>query len=152
MLVVDLVCSSEHRFEGWFSSHEDLETQRERGLLTCPVCGAREVRRLPSAPHVSRGGISTPQRAVATPPETLHTPTPPIDPAKQLQHLMDTLRQRAAQAEDVGQRFADEARKIHHGDAEERPIRGQASAKETISLLEEGISVLPVPSDKKDLH
>lgn len=140
VIVVDLICSNEHRFEGWFASHEDFEAQSANGMLGCPVCGVREVRRLPSAPHVARSGT-------APVPE----PTAP-EPASLLQRLQDALRERAAQAEDVGNRFAEEARKIHHGDAEERAIRGVATAADAVSLIEEGISVLPIPPAKKDMH
>lgn len=74
------------------------------------------------------------------------------DMSAQLQQLFAALRERAAKAEDVGKRFPEEARKIHYGDAEERAIRGVASASDTMALIEEGISVLPVPPEKQDLH
>lgn len=148
VIVVDLICSHEHRFEGWFASHEDIETQAACGLLTCPSCGSSEVRRLPSAPHVARSNAPAPQPIAAKePPSPANTAA-----AAQLQQMLKTLREHAAKAEDVGQRFPEEARKIHYGDAEERAIRGTASTSDTMALLEEGISVLPVPPDKQDLH
>jgi hypothetical protein len=144
VIVVDLICSAEHRFEGWFASHDAFDAQSANGSLSCPVCGAQEVRRLPSAPHVARSA-SQPSAPV----------TPKGDapnPGQVLQQLINALRDRASQSEDVGERFANEARKIHYGDAEERAIKGVATMRDTLELIEEGISVLPVPPPKEDLH
>lgn len=132
MIVLDLLCSAGHRFEGWFASQEAFSSQRETGLLCCPDCGSHEVSRLPSAPHIQRSGIAP-------------GPARPANPAA-------ALRQLVSESEDVGPRFADEARKIHYGDAAARPIRGMASVRDTLGLLEEGISVLPLPVPKEDLH
>lgn len=140
VIVVDLTCPAQHRFEGWFSSHEDFEAQLAGHMLSCPVCGKHEVRRIPSAPHVARAALAAAEPA----------PTP--DPATQFQRLMAELRERAARAEDVGERFPDEARKIHHGEAQERAIRGVASLADATALIDEGISIVPVPSAKKDMH
>ncbi|MDQ7990997.1 MAG: DUF1178 family protein [Candidatus Dactylopiibacterium sp.] len=134
MIVLDLLCDAGHRFEGWFASSEAFEQQRGARQVSCPLCNGSEVRRLPSAPHVQR----------ATP----STPTTDAGPAQ----LIDRLREVARLSEDVGERFPDEARRIHYGEAEARSIRGQASARETRALLDEGIVVLPVPADKDDLH
>lgn len=135
---MDLCCAREHRFEGWFASAEQFEQQCAAGQVACPSCSNQDIRRLPSAPSlVQRSAAPTEQQ------ETSHG---------LLTQLIDTLRKQADKAEDVGARFPDEARRIHHGDAEDRAIRGTASAQDMQELLEEGVSVLPVPGLKKDLH
>ncbi|WP_018609623.1 DUF1178 family protein [Uliginosibacterium gangwonense] len=139
MIVVDLICSAEHRFEGWFASQEAFEHQNAAGMVSCPKCGATHIRRLPSAPHLARAIAPTP------------APTPPAVPPEAVAKLIEAIREHAANSEDVGSRFPEEARRIYYGDAEERAIRGQASPREALDLLEEGISVLPVPP-KEDLH
>lgn len=124
MKVLDLQCSHGHVFEGWFASHEDYESQRERGLLTCPVCEDAQVNKMLSAPRLN---------LAQTPPQQMQAAM-----LKMVRHVM-------ANTEDVGNRFAEEARKIHHGQAQERGIRGQASREETEALLDEGIDILPLP-------
>ena len=124
MKVLDLQCSHGHVFEGWFVSHEDYESQRERGLLTCPVCEDAQVNKMLSAPRLN---------LAQTPPQQMQAAM-----LKMVRHVM-------ANTEDVGNRFAEEARKIHHGQAQERSIRGQASREETEALLDEGIDILPLP-------
>jgi hypothetical protein len=147
MKVLNLQCRHGHAFEGWFASHDDFESQRERGLLTCPVCNEAEVSKMPSAPRLNLGH--------ATAVEPAADPATPSAPAAQAlaqvtpQHLqaawMKMVRHVMANTEDVGTQFAEEARKIHHGEAQERNIRGQASREETEALLEEGIDILPLP-------
>lgn len=134
MIVLDLLCDAGHRFEGWFTSPEAFEKQREGRILSCPTCGTQDVHRLPSAPHVPK---RTQQEA---------------PPRKTGEELLRRLREIAGACEDVGGRFPDEARRIHYGDAEARPIRGQASLNDTLGLLEEGITVMPLPATKEDLH
>lgn len=144
MIVVDLICPAEHRFEGWFASQEAFEHQNAAGMVSCPNCGATHVRRLPSAPHLARATTPTP--------EPTATHAAPAAPPEAIAKLLEAIREHAAKSEDVGSRFPEEARRIHYGDAEERAIRGQASPQEALDLLEEGISVLPVPQPKEDLH
>ena len=124
MKVLDLQCSHGHVFEGWFASHDDYESQRERGLLTCPVCEDAQVNKMLSAPRLNLAQM---------PPQQIQAAM-----LKMVRHVM-------ANTEDVGNRFAEEARKIHHGEAQERSIRGQASREETEALLDEGIDILPLP-------
>jgi hypothetical protein len=133
VIVLDLLCKAGHRFEGWFASQESFSEQQQTGLLCCPDCGSRDVSRLPSAPHVQRSGATS-------------------APAPAQQNPLDALRELARSSEDVGAGFPDEARRIHYGDAAARPIRGMASVREALGLLEEGISVLPLPAQKEDLH
>ncbi|NMG46979.1 DUF1178 family protein [Azoarcus communis] len=147
MIVFDLHCHNTHRFEGWFASSAEFERQHALGLVSCPVCGSSEVRRLPSAPYVQTGS-HTP----APPPETASSESAvPAVTSDQAARLLAALRQLASTAEDVGERFPEEARKIHHGEIEARSIRGAASADELSELLEEGIMVLPIPPSE-DLH
>lgn len=141
MIVVDLVCTETHRFEGWFASSEIFEQQYAQKMVSCPVCGTHVVQRLPSAPHIGHSSAAVTTSEIQQ-----------ADPARILAKLIDVLRDQAISSEDVGKRFAEEARKMHYGDAEARTIRGQASLGETRSLLEEGISVLPLPPAKENLH
>lgn len=139
MKVLNLRCqAAQHPFEGWFGSEEDFQDQLSRGLLTCPLCGDHQIEKMPSAPRINRGV----GRAVDAPPPEVHHPAT----ARQGQ-LMRQLREAAARAEDVGERFADEARRMHAGDIESREIRGRASLAQTLELLEEGVPVMPLPGN-----
>ena len=140
MIVLDLECEGGHGFEGWFASGEAFEEQLARGQVCCPNCGTLSVVRRPSAPYV--------QTRQAQPPSS----TPGLAAVEALtQEILARLRHRARSLEDVGERFAEEARRIHYGDSEPRGIKGRISGEDLRDLLEEGISVLPVPSDE-DLH
>ncbi|MDB5815448.1 MAG: hypothetical protein JWN23_2565 [Rhodocyclales bacterium] len=158
MIVVDLICEHQHRFEGWFAHSDDVESQQRRGLLTCAICGSREMRRLPSAPHVQREGAGDERTEAQEPAAGASTSVVEqgVVTGGQAQHLLQLLvkklQESAAQSEDVGEAFTVEVRRIHFGDAEARAIRGLATAQEVESLLEEGISVLPIPPAKEDLH
>ncbi len=130
-----------HRFEGWFASEEDYTSQLERGLLECPLCADKTVQKLPSAPRINLGASEAPAAPVADQQALVAG-----DAAQALQAAwLQMARQIVSQTEDVGHRFAEEARKIHYGESEERGIRGQASREETEALLEEGITVMPLP-------
>ncbi|AVS61362.1 DUF1178 domain-containing protein [Paracidovorax avenae] len=154
MKVLDLHCALDHAFEGWFASEADFQDQLARGLVECPLCGSREIRKVLSAPRLNLkssagaavavpGAAGKADQAMPSGPSAPGGagPTPqPLQAAwlRLARHVM-------AHTEDVGSRFAQEARRIHEGDAEDRPIRGQASVQETVQLLEEGIAVLPLP-------
>ncbi|MDA8456259.1 DUF1178 family protein [Acidovorax sp. GBBC 3334] len=160
MKVLDLHCAHDHTFEGWFGSESDFQDQLARGLVECPLCGSRTVRKALSAPRLNlRAGSAPPHTAAASdaapsssggPAAASARPAPagagmaPSSKALQAAWLQ-MARHVMAHTEDVGRGFAQEARRIHHGEAEERPIRGQASPKETAQLLDEGIAVLPLP-------
>ncbi|ACY31823.1 DUF1178 family protein [Comamonas thiooxydans] len=154
MKVLDLHCPAGHVFEGWFASEDDFQNQLQRKLVECPVCGDSDVTKRLSAPRLNLG---------AQPPKTAQTakPVPAAAPelsvavpeisAEARAHLqsmhaawMQWSRQVAQNTEDVGKKFAEEARRIHYGETEERAIRGQTSAQEAMELLEEGIGVLPL--------
>lgn len=143
MKVFNLQCALGHGFEGWFGSDEDYQSQGQRGLLTCPMCGSAEIARLPSAPRLNLSGAQAPQPVPATPSATTPAPTPERAQAEAL--FLQAVRHVLANTEDVGPRFAEEARRIHYGETEQRNIRGQASADETRTLREEGIEVMSLP-------
>lgn len=137
MKVLDLQCADQHLFEGWFASEDDFQGQLSRGLVACPLCGSTTVTKRPSAPRLNLG---------AAPPTPAAPAAAPVVPNAQLQgRWLQLLRQVVANTDDVGERFAEEARRIHHGEADVRAIRGQATPEETAALQEEGIPVLPLP-------
>jgi hypothetical protein len=138
MKVLNLQCSNSHSFEGWFASEDDFQAQLGRGLVECPLCGDSTVSKMLSAPRLNLGAFSPETRQ-----DVASVPEPALQAAwmKMVRHVM-------ANTDDVGERFAEEARRIHYGETEERGIRGQASREETEALLEEGIGVLPLPIPK----
>jgi hypothetical protein len=139
MKVFNLACASSHLFEGWFGSDSDYLSQLERGLLECPVCGDRTISKLPSAPRLNlRSQQAGPAQAQAG-------SAVAVDPVQRQAALLRAMRELAASSEDVGERFAEEARRIHHGESEQRSIRGRASVADAVELMEEGIGVLPLP-------
>lgn len=157
MKVLNLQCAHQHSFEGWFGSEDDFQSQLSRGLVECPMCADKAVQKMPSAPRLNLGGHAAPPAASGTatdamsgtPASTAVAPAQAdannvMNPAAQAAFLK-ALRQVVSNTEDVGERFADEARRMHYGDTEARNIRGQASMKETVELLEEGIEVMPLP-------
>ncbi|MFT4268145.1 MAG: DUF1178 family protein [Xenophilus sp.] len=137
MKVLNLRCAHGHAFEGWFGSDQDVERQLERGLVECPMCGDTAIAKGLSAPRLNLGArepAAAAQSVVAGPAaDTLEG------------RWMRAVREVLARTEDVGERFAEEARRMHYGEAEERGIRGQATREQTEALLEEGIAVLPLP-------
>ena len=137
MKVLDLQCRSGHVFEGWFASEDDFQGQRQRGLVQCPLCADEHIEKRLSAPRLNLGATEEPAPAPA--------PAAAALPAPLQAAWLDLARKIVAQTEDVGTRFAEEARRMHHGEAEERAIRGQATADEAVQLLEEGIAVVPLP-------
>jgi hypothetical protein len=131
MKVLNLVCTHHHRFEGWFASDEEHASQVERGLLECPLCGDKAITRLPSAPRLQ---VSK-QREVALAPDAASLRQSRW--MRAVRHLIET-------TEDVGERFPEEARRIHYGEVQQRGIRGRASAEDTEALREEGIEVVAI--------
>ncbi|MFT4193878.1 DUF1178 family protein [Ottowia sp.] len=144
MKVLDLHCAHAHSFEGWFASEDDFQDQLARGLLECPVCGDRSIAKLPSAPRLNLGGGAEPEQGRAAAPAG-QSDVAALPPAAMQAAWLHLVRQVMAQTEDVGERFAEEARRIHYGEADERAIRGQATREQTEELLDEGIAVVPLP-------
>lgn len=141
MKVLDLRCANGHGFEGWFASEEDFLSQNGRGLIECPLCADRVVTRLPSAPRLNLSGT----REVAPPPAAPPQPTSDPRPADLQAAWLETVRHLMASTEDVGERFAEEARRIHYGETPQRGIRGQTTDAERRALDDEGIEVVSIP-------
>ena len=144
MKVLDLCCSLAHTFEGWFASEGDFQDQLARSLVACPLCGDTKVYKKPSAPRLNLSGALQPAGVGAT----AEPPPRSLAGENQAQVVqagwLHAMRRLLATTEDVGDRFAQEARRIHHGEVKERSIRGHATPRETASLLEEGIAVSPL--------
>lgn len=143
MKVFDLHCPLDHVFEGWFASEEDFRSQLDRGLVECPMCGSKELRKGLSAPRLNLGA----QPAAAAP-----APVPDEADRRKLHALqaawLEVSRKIAAKTEDVGERFAEEALRMHKGEEPERPIRGQATPQQAMELLGEGVPVMPLALPK----
>ncbi|MDC8773196.1 DUF1178 family protein [Roseateles albus] len=150
MLVLNLRCGHHHGFEGWFASASDFESQLQRGLISCPICADIHISRMPSAPHLNvshlRGGPAEPStaQASAAPAGVAKPELPGHVNARMHDHLLSAVAAVLANTEDVGDRFVEEARRIHYGETEAHGIRGQASATEVAELVEEGIAVMPL--------
>ncbi|WP_091741176.1 DUF1178 family protein [Phenylobacterium immobile] len=144
MIRYALVCEHDHEFEGWFGKSADFDDQQARGLVECPVCASRAVRKQIMAPAVAgtkrQRGVGADQpltRAMMM--ETMR---------KLREHVIDTF-------DDVGDGFADEARAIHEGRADQRGIYGQATSEEVRDLVEDGVPIAPMPPEpvkKNDLN
>lgn len=154
MKVLNLCCATGHAFEGWFASLDDFQSQTERKLVSCPMCNDLAITRLPSAPRLNLSGARAPAPQVPAP-----ASAPPVSAdATSLSvatggHPMADIHARWLQAvqqvmrdtEDVGERFPEEARRIHYGEVAQRGIRGQATPEQRAELADEGIEVLPLP-------
>lgn len=170
MKVLDLHCALGHGFEGWFGSEADFLRQQGQGLISCPLCADATITRLPSAPRLNLSGARAPQAEAAAAPATEDQPrsitspgcaaqvqSPPQStqreamPAALQAQWLQAVQQVLRNTEDVGERFPEEARRIHYGETAQRGIRGQASAQERAALADEGIEVmaLPVPAALK---
>jgi hypothetical protein len=149
MIRYALNCKSGHIFEAWFGSSLDYERQRERNLVECPSCGSREISKELMAPAVSTARKRDQGRGQQEGlPATMAAAIPASLDAEKREKLRELREMRdriLADSENVGPRFSEEARRIHHGEAEQRGIFGQASLEEAAELIEEGISVLPIP-------
>ena len=149
MIVFELVCSGQHRFEGWFASGDDFEQQRLGGLLSCPVCSTGQVAKLPTA-KLARSGEDAARNHRAGDQQTPPAAPTAAQAAAAVAALVDHVLQNT---EDVGRAFPAEARRIHRAEAPRRGIRGIATREETEALGDEGIAVfsLPIPR-REDYH
>jgi hypothetical protein len=154
MIRYRLVCSETHEFEGWFRNSDAFQRQSKRGQVECPECGSRRVKKAPMAPSVARRdkGERLPREvAPAQPPVAVANAAGPGKPEaaarrRELMAMMRKLRAEViANSEDVGDRFPEEARKIHYQEVEARSVHGEASPSEVKELLEEGIEIYPIP-------
>lgn len=145
MKVLDLHCRQGHVFEGWFASEDDFQGQLRDALVQCPLCADVHISKRLSAPRLNLGA-----RQPASESSAPVAPLPSVNSTTQASGVdqqaawLSLARKVLATTEDVGPQFAREARRIHHGEAEQRAIRGRASAEETMQLLDEGIAVLPL--------
>jgi len=135
MKVLDLRCANGHGFEGWFASEDDFMAQNGSGRIECPLCADRVISRLPSAPRLN---ISGAREVVTT------EPAEPVQPDMQTAWLQ-AVRHMMKNTEDVGERFAEEARRIHYGESPNRGIRGEATGDQRAALQDEGIEVMAIP-------
>lgn len=146
MIIYDLCCEVDHRFEGWFRDAADFSTQRGAGHLTCPICDSSEVRRVPSAVALAKG--ARPGNDVQAPGKPVRGITAALPPSAT--QVLAAYRQFVAvlmaNSEDVGSGFAEEARRIHSGEHPERAIHGQATAEECSRLADEGIDIVRLPA------
>ena len=133
MIIFDLKCAVQgHVFEAWFGSNEEFESQQARGLVSCPLCGGADVAKAPMAPHVGAKANQT------------NGPSPAAM-KKMMAEMAELQKKMLENSEHVGDRFPDEARAIHLGEAEARAIHGRASREDAQSLAEDGIPVAPLP-------
>lgn len=143
MIKYSLICEKEHEFEGWFGSSDDYDKQRKRGFVECPHCGSQKISKALMAPRVtgtkkSRDGEKAMANIAPQMPEEVVTKIREIK-----KHIEKT-------SENVGDKFPEEARKIHYGESEARGIYGKASIKEAVELAEEGVGVVPIPELPED--
>jgi hypothetical protein len=144
MIRYALLCEHDHDFEGWFGSSDDYDDQHARGLLECPMCGSKAVRKAIMAPGVS--GTKAQAGVQGPPPEAREMMMQAAQAVRR--HVEDNF-------DYVGDAFAREARAIHEGRSEERGIYGEASGAEVRKLVEDGVPVAPLPPGppkKQDIH
>ena len=155
MIRSSLICEREHDFEIWFKNSADYDKQAKRGLVTCPACGSDQVEKALMAPSLRRGTTKDVRVPMAEPTPTTEAPVPVenktpvamISPQEQefrakLKELRDHL---TKNADNVGAKFPEEARKMHYGESEHRSIYGEASPQEAKELLDEGVELHPLP-------
>jgi hypothetical protein len=154
MIRYALACDQAHEFESWFPSSAAYDAQRERGLVGCPVCGSEKVEKQIMAPRLARNDrdpVAGPPAPVPAPgaPEAAAAPQPMAllsEKERELRALFKAFREHVQKnADHVGERFPDEARKMHYGEIEHRSIYGEASPMEARELIEEGIEIHPLP-------
>ncbi len=140
MIVLNLTCSNSHHFEGWFASNEEYQRQSARQLVSCPYCADMTISKMPTAPHVRKTGVEDASQISAK----------DIPEVTRLVTAIDNL---VRNSENVGDKFPEEARKIHYQEVPARNILGIASSEETRALLDEGISLISLPNLlRKDMN
>jgi hypothetical protein len=149
MIRYNLRCERGHAFESWFQSSQAYETQEKRQLVNCPSCGSAKVERAIMAPQIV--SKKSRDRTAPVPAAAADTAVPSSTPLmmaqeRELRAKLRELRDHIVKnADNVGERFPNEARKMHYGDIEHRPIYGEASPEEARSLIDEGVEVSPLP-------
>ncbi len=173
MIIFDLICTHNHIFEGWFSSSQDYESQKESKLLRCPICGSEDIKKSIMAPNV---GIKANQKKITSPKPRVHHPSSSQMSTAEYKEIEQTERQGQLEKSDiplsmpnnnaieeavktlakvqeavlkesvwVGNKFSQEARSMHYGETDKRQIHGSASQKEANELQEEGIEIAALP-------
>lgn len=173
MIEFSLNCSQGHTFDAWFPNSASFDDQRQRGLISCPLCGSADVNKALMTPHIggnagrNRGGESHDQANIglgdhevvpssdapaklpaAAPPPAANPPSP--EAVEKLQAMMVAMRKVQEHVkknfDDVGDEFSEEARKMHYGEKDARGIYGQASGEEIEELIDEGVEIMPLPN------
>jgi hypothetical protein len=143
MIRYALICEHSHEFEGWFGASADFDDQQARGLLDCPSCGSRAVRKAIMSPAVAGAKTRSQDQS-------------PVQNHQMMMEAMGRIRQHVEDNfDDVGDAFATEARAIHEGRSEDRGIYGQATSEEVRDLVEDGVPIAPLPPEprkKSDLN
>lgn len=143
MIVFNLSCNQDHRFDGWFRSAEDFDAQNSRGLVDCPFCGDKHITKQLSAPRINTGAQeSSPDSNASEPREVMAASLLPDLQAHMLKQFKAFVQ---ANTENVGPQFAEVARRMHYGEEKHRNIRGRVSMEESIALREEGIETVSLP-------
>ena len=146
MVVYNLLCKKNHSFEGWFPSFEEYQKQADKKLISCPTCGSTKVEKVPHAcaVHVKKEQPAPPVKKPKSDTPAELTPTQFKEMLIRVNHYVKE------NFEDVGSRFAEEARNIHSKKAQERPIHGTATAEEAKDLAEEGVPFMALPKPQLD--
>ncbi|MGZ8442209.1 MAG: DUF1178 family protein [Candidatus Binatia bacterium] len=147
MVIYNLLCKKKHSFEGWFPSFEDFQRQADKKLISCPTCGTTKVEKVPHA-----CAVHVKKEQPPAPPAKNPAPAPAVPPsaAEFKEMLLRVHHYVKENFEDVGPRFAEEAKQIHKGEAAERPIHGTATISEVKELAEEGVPCMPLPKPELD--
>ncbi len=147
MISFNLICPQDHGFEGWFSSSADFDDQQNNGLLSCPLCGDGRINKALMAPNVAAKSNSKKQSPVTS--RTVMSPAANAPPSADVMKMLTAMRQIQNKIEkecdNVGDKFAEEARKIHYGESDARGIYGNASDEAAMELYEEGIEINKIP-------
>ena len=141
-----LHCDEGHEFEAWFRSNEDYETQAKRGFVECPQCGSIKISKALMAPQVATG------RAKDVRKEAVMVAAGQAIRREMIDKMREVTRQVKAKAHNVGDRFPEEARKMHYGETDAKPIYGKAAPKEVESLVDEGVEIMPLPDLPEELN
>lgn len=141
-----LHCDEGHEFEAWFRSNEDYETQAKRGFVECPHCGSIRVSKALMAPQVATG------RAKDQHKEAVMVAAGQAMQREMMDKMREFTRQVKEKADNVGEKFPEEARKMHYGETDAKPIYGKASPDEVESLVDEGVEIMPLPDLPEDMN
>jgi hypothetical protein len=152
LIAYSLICAGGHTFEGWFASGATYDVQAAAGTLTCPMCGERRVAKGVMAPAVKTSITKKKGRSDSVPAQAPQSARAHPDPQKMQQFMAGFRKYVQENADYVGPRFPEEARKIHYGETQERQIYGEATPREAREMVEEGIDIAPLPPDPNDLN